>query len=124
MIFTALLFLYGCGAKTITKTIYIPIYPTTTTIQQEKSSEPKTVEEFILAAAEKYPFVMTELDGRFGVIEFGNEICQAIDQGHTLEEFRNRAKSHNVDPEFLDYMTVIAVPVFCPHNKWFSSQIK
>lgn len=113
----ASLFFGGCG----TKTVVIERKPDTTAVQQPviTSNTYKDSETlYIEAVSSRYPTEVSSM-GKKMVIDFGHLVCNAIDNGLTVEQLALMADSNNVDVEMVGYLTGAAISYLCPENQWF-----
>lgn len=73
---------------------------------------------YIEALNMEYPSVVA-IYGRSWAIEFGQTICDSIDNGMTLAELAAFSVEYEVEPAMLGYITGLAIGAFCPDNEWF-----
>lgn len=65
-----------------------------------------------------YPTEVTNL-GKPKTIELGYLMCQAIDDGTTLQDLLNMSYKMDVDAGLIGAVVREAVENFCPENQWF-----
>ena len=116
----ALVSLAACTSKTVyvTQTTEAPVERTTPTYEEPVSKE----DLYIETINDEYPWVEDAIGGRSELIKLGKLICQAIDEGSTLEDFAMMALSNDVDPEMFGFVIGVGVVAFCPENEWFIEQ--
>lgn len=100
--------LSACGTKTV-----IVEATTTTTEAPSKSAE----ESYFDIIRNAHPDVVNR-NGRKWVIDFGNVVCEEIDNGMTLNQLLGMV-SGDVDGALVGFMVRHAILEICPRNQWF-----
>jgi hypothetical protein len=90
-------------------TQYIP--PTTQALSMKDA--------YLQVIYDEYPSLMGN-DGL--LIEFGYTVCDAIDEGMTLQDLTFIAIDANMDTYTIGYITGAAIMAFCSWNSWFIDQ--
>lgn len=108
----AALFLSSCGTRAVVV---------------EKTNETTTTTEYVAPQSaddryfgivlDNYPHIVNR-NGRQWVIDFGNTVCEEIDNGLTLEQLLGML-SANTDGELVGFMVRYAILELCPRNQWF-----
>lgn len=102
------LVLSSCGTKTII------VEATTTTTEAPAVSAEDAYFDVVLGS---YPDVVNR-NGRQWVIEFGNIVCDEIDNGMTLNQLLGMVGA-DVDGALVGFMVRHAIIELCPRNQWF-----
>lgn len=106
--------LTGCTVERIVEpaptptTEYVP--PVTQVVDREQN--------YLNGLVADYPGEVSYL-GKAKTIELGRLMCQAIDEGTTLQDLVAMAASNNVDAGFIGAVVRESVENFCPENQWF-----
>lgn len=89
-------------------TEYIP--PATQAINPEQN--------YLNGLTADYPGEVAYL-GKAKTIELGRLMCEAIDEGTTIEDLVLMATQNDVDAGFIGAVVRESVENFCPENQWF-----
>ena len=112
----ASLALVGCGTKTIVVQEPAPTTKAPTITQAPEVLNPE--QKFLEGVTADYPREVSIL-GKTKTIEFGKLMCQAIDEGTTLNDLVRMSTAYDVDAGFIGSVIREAVHNFCPENQWF-----
>jgi glycine cleavage system regulatory protein len=106
--------LSACGTKTIVvqETLPATLPPATTPSALDKETN------FLNGLTADFPTQVTNL-GKADTVELGYLMCQAIDEGTTLQDLLNMSYKLDVDAGFIGALVREAVENFCPANQWF-----
>lgn len=94
--------------QTPSTTEYIP--PATQAVNPEQN--------YLNGLSADYPGEVSYL-GKAKTIELGRLMCQAIDEGTTIQDLALMATTNNVDAGFIGAVVRESVENFCPENQWF-----
>lgn len=83
---------------------------------QPPASDPDT--RFMNNITSDFPYEVSKL-GKANTLEMGHLVCDAIDEGNTLQDFVDMANRTGVDAGFIGALIREAVHNFCPENQWF-----
>lgn len=98
----------------------VEVTPTTEREYTENTNPPVSTDNsaFLFTIYEMYPQLEYQWGDDF-LIELGNTICQAIDEGMTFYELALIIVGADADPEQVGYIAGAAIGVYCPWNEWF-----
>lgn len=106
--------LSACGTKTVVVQDTVPATMAPVTVPSVVDKETN----FLNGLTADFPTQVTNL-GKPNTIELGHLMCQAIDEGTTLQDLLNMSYKLNVDAGFIGALVREAVENFCPANQWF-----
>jgi hypothetical protein len=73
---------------------------------------------FLNGLTADFPTQVTNL-GKADTVELGKLMCEAINEGTTLQDLLNMSYRLDVDAGFIGALVREAVENFCPENQWF-----
>lgn len=114
------LFLASCGTKTVVVEKMPDTIPEPVVTQAPVKESP--VQSYMDNITDGYPSEVARL-GKKIIVEFGYTVCEAIDNGLTVEDLAVMAMNNDVDVEFIGYLTGAAVRDLCPENQWFVDSV-
>lgn len=114
------LFLASCGTKTIVVEKSPDSTPAPAITQPPVKESP--VQSYMDNIASEYPYEVARMGEKI-IVEFGYTVCDAIDEGLTVEGLTVMAIQNDVDVEFIGFLTGAAVRDLCPDNQWFVDSV-
>lgn len=121
----AVSFLGACTVEKtyVTPTTEAPSYnePDDNSIENMTSAEK---DEFFISYLYTQPEVswMITQNGEAWMLDLGHLICDAIDEGMTLNELASMTLVAGADPTAVGIVAGSAITLFCPENSWFLDQ--
>ena len=112
------LVLSACG----TKTIVVEKSPDTTIYEAPITTPVNDEQNYIEGVTADFPSEVSKL-GKVQIIELGRLMCDAIDEGITIQNLVAMSSTYNVDPGFIGAVVREAVENFCPDNQWFIDSV-
>ena len=117
----ASLLMVGCGTRTVVVEQTATTAPSYSEPQEEAPAYNKD-DLYVSIVRDEYPSVLRDM-GEAWVVEFGGIVCNAIDNGLTVSGLAQIAVSSGADVETIGFLTGAAIPIYCPHNKWFINSV-
>lgn len=110
----------GCG----TRTVVVEKAPETTPAPVVTNPPVQTtpIQEYMDSVTAMYPSEVSRM-GKKLITDFAYTVCDAIDQGLTVEGLATMAVQNGVDVEFIGFLTGSAIRYICPDNQWFIDSI-
>lgn len=110
----------GCG----TKTVVVEKAPDTTPAPVITNPPPKAspIQEYMDSITVMYPSEVARMGEKL-ITDFAYTVCDAIDNGLTVEGLALMAMQNDVDVEFIGFLTGAAIRHICPDNQWFVDSI-
>lgn len=116
IIAVSVIFLSACTTERV---VIERVQETTTTVQTNESSQDEYFEDqYLQGVTGDFPSEIARL-GKVKAIQLGYYVCQAIDEGTTIQELVDITMESSVDPGFIGSVIREAVHNFCPNNQWF-----
>ena len=97
--------------------------PKTTSAPRETSAPVQSTDDIYITFLEsEYPGVTYMFGGRAELITLGKTMCQAIDEGMTIESLALMVMEYGHDPLMIGTILGAAVYSYCPENEWYVNQ--